>query len=208
MESSLEQTNIVPRSPATPGRYKMSFKKVFYTRNKTQNTQSQSKKKIFNKKLEHIFKILDQNKLKKYFNTWKNIDENENDDKEDILEIIKTNEIKLEKAKNINKEIKINEDKNKEEIKDKKSGLNGIYSLCYTEDFTNNKNKEEYISIYGNEKSKNINDNIEPHFSNFLKAMNYSIASFNLFSFYSQFHDNKFLLKKKFLPIWRNVKSF
>ena len=208
MESSLEQTNIVPHSPATPGRYKMSFKKVFYTRNKAQNSQSQSKKKIMNKKLEYIFKNLDKNYLKKYFNIWKNIDENEDNDKEDILEIIKTNEIKLIKSNNINKEIKITEDKNKEEIKDKKSSLNGIYSLCYTEDFTNNKNKEEYISIYGNEKSKNINENIEPHFSDFLKAMNYSIATFNLFAFYSQFHDNKFLIKKKFLPIWRNIKSF
>ena len=34
-----------------------------------------------------------------------------------------------------------------------------------------NKNKEEYVSIYGNEKSKEISDNIQPHFSNFLKAM-------------------------------------
>ena len=157
---------------------------------------------------------MEQKNLKKYFNIWKNIDENSNseeeDGKENILEIIKTNEIKLVKSnnKNKNEEIEILDDKNKDEIKDKKSSLNGIYSLCYTEDFTKNKNKEEYISLYGNEKSKNINKNIEPHFTDFLKAMNFSIATFNLFTFYSQFHDNKFLLKKKFLPIWRNHKSF
>ena len=214
IETSLDNINNISRSSATPGRYKMSFKKVFYTRNKTQISQSSSGKKNLNNKLKYIFKILEQKNLKKYFNIWKNNDENQNsdnDDKEDILEIIKSNEIKLERENNkkVNDEnIKKMEDKNKDEIKDKNSCLNGIYSLCYTEDFTNNKNKEEYISLYGNEKSKNINQNIEPHFTDFLKAMNSSIATFNLFTFYSQFHDNKFLLKKKFLPIWRNLKSF
>ena len=213
-ETSFDKKNNISRSSATPGRYKVSFQKVIYNRNKTQNLERSSDKKNLNKKLKYILKILEQKNLKKYFNIWKNIDENSNseeeDGKENILEIIKTNEIKLVKSKNKNKseEIEILDDKNKDEIKDKKSSLNGIYSLCYTEDFTKNKNKEEYISLYGNEKSKNINQNIEPHFTDFLKAMNFSIATFNLFTFYSQFHDNKFLLKKKFLPIWRNHKSF
>ena len=164
--------------------------------------------------MRRITRNKSSNILKKYFNIWKNIDQNsgseEEDDKEDILEIIKTNEIKLVKSNNKNEKEKnkIIKEKNKDEIKDKKSSLNGIYSLCYTEDYTKNKNKEEYISLYGNEKSKNINQNIEPHFTDFLKAMNCSIATFNLFTFYSQFHDNKFLLKKKFLTIWRNLKSF
>ena len=208
IESSFDNPNKISRYSATPGRYKMSFKKVFYTRNKNFNSQSQnsSEKKTFNKKLKNIFKYLDKNKLKKYFDTWKSNNDNQNlddEDKEDILEIIKTNDIKLEKSNK--KEEKNEEDK---EIKGKNSSLNGIYGLCYTEDFTNNKNKEEYISIYGNKKSENINQNIEPHFTDFLKAMNCSIATFNLFTFYSQFHDNKFLIKKKFLPFWRNIKSF
>ena len=217
----------------------MSFNKVIYHRNKTQNWESSTSKKNLNRKLKYILKIFEQKNLKKYFNIWKNIDQNsgseEEDDKEDIieprktnhylmrelnnlpsgkkksiLEIIKTNEIKLVNSnnKNENEKFKTIKEKNKDEIKDKKSSLNGIYSLCYTEDYTKNKNKEEYISLYGNEKSKNINQNIEPHFTDFLKAMNCSIATFNLFTFYSQFHDNKFLLKKKFLPIWKNLKSF
>ena len=214
IENSFDKKNNISRSSATPGRYKMSFNKVIYHRNKTQNWESSSSKKNLNRKLKYILKIFEQKNLKKYFNIWKNIDQNsgseEEDDKEDILEIIKTNEIKLVKSnnKNENEKFKIIKEKNKDEIKDKKSSLNGIYSLCYTEDYTKNKNKEEYISLYGNEKSKNINQNIEPHFTDFLKAMNCSIATFNLFTFYSQFHDNKFLLKKKFLPIWRNLKSF
>ena len=214
IENSFDKKNNISRSSATPGRYKMSFNKVIYHRNKTQNWESSTSKKNLNRKLKYILKIFEQKNLKKYFNIWKNIDQNsgseEEDDKEDILEIIKTNEIKLVKSnnKNENEKFKIIKEKNKDEIKDKKSSLNGIYSLCYTEDYTKNKNKEEYISLYGNEKSKNINQNIEPHFTDFLKAMNCSIATFNLFTFYSQFHDNKFLLKKKFLPIWRNLKSF
>ena len=214
IENSFDKKNNISRSSATPGRYKMSFNKVIYHRNKTQNWESSSSKKNLNRKLKYILKIFEQKNLKKYFNIWKNIAQNsgseEEDDKEDILEIIKTNEIKLVKSnnKNENEKFKIIKEKNKDEIKDKKSSLNGIYSLCYTEDYTKNKNKEEYISLYGNEKSKNINQNIEPHFTDFLKAMNCSIATFNLFTFYSQFHDNKFLLKKKFLPIWRNLKSF
>jgi len=214
IENSFDKKNNISRSSATPGRYKMSFNKVIYHRNKTQNWESPSSKKNLNRKLKYILKIFEQKNLKKYFNIWKNIDQNsgseEEDDKEDILEIIKTNEIKLVKSnnKNENEKFKIIKEKNKDEIKDKKSSLNGIYSLCYTEDYTKNKNKEEYISLYGNEKSKNINQNIEPHFTDFLKAMNCSIATFNLFTFYSQFHDNKFLIKKKFLPIWRNIKSF
>ena len=214
IENSFDKKNNISRSSATPGRYKMSFNKVIYHRNKTQNWESSSSKKNLNRKLKYTLKIFEQKNLKKYFNIWKNIDQNsgseEEDDKEDILEIIKTNEIKLVKSnnKNENEKFKIIKEKNKDEIKDKKSSLNGIYSLCYTEDYTKNKNKEEYISLYGNEKSKNINQNIEPHFTDFLKAMNCSIATFNLFTFYSQFHDNKFLLKKKFLPIWRNLKSF
>ena len=214
IENSFDKKNNISRSSATPGRYKMSFNKVIYHRNKTQNWESSSSKKNLNRKLKYILKIFEQKNLKKYFNIWKNIDQNsgseEEDDKEDILEIIKTNEIKLVKSnnKNENEKFKTIKEKNKDEIKDKKSSLNGIYSLCYTEDYTKNKNKEEYISLYGNEKSKNINQNIEPHFTDFLKAMNCSIATFNLFTFYSQFHDNKFLLKKKFLPIWRNLKSF
>ena len=214
IENSFDKKNNISRSSATPGRYKMSFNKVIYHRNKTQNWESSTSKKNLNRKLKYILKIFEQKNLKKYFNIWKNIDQNsgseEEDDKEDILEIIKTNEIKLVKSnnKNENEKFKTIKEKNKDEIKDKKSSLNGIYSLCYTEDYTKNKNKEEYISLYGNEKSKNINQNIEPHFTDFLKAMNCSIATFNLFTFYSQFHDNKFLLKKKFLPIWRNLKSF
>ena len=214
IENSFDKKNNISRSSATPGRYKMSFNKVIYHRNKTQNWESSTSKKNLYRKLKYILKIFEQKNLKKYFNIWKNIDQNsgseEEDDKEDILEIIKTNEIKLVKSnnKNENEKFKIIKEKNKDEIKDKKSSLNGIYSLCYTEDYTKNKNKEEYISFYGNEKSKNINQNIEPHFTDFLKAMNCSIATFNLFTFYSQFHDNKFLLKKKFLPIWRNLKSF
>ena len=214
IENSFDKKNNISRSSATPGRYKMSFNKVIYHRNKTQNWESSTSKKNLNRKLKYILKIFEQKNLKKYFNIWKNIDQNsgseEEDDKEDILEIIKTNEIKLVKSnnKNENEKFKMVKEKNKDEIKDKKSSLNGIYSLCYTEDYTKNKNKEEYISLYGNEKSKNINQNIEPHFTDFLKAMNCSIATFNLFTFYSQFHDNKFLLKKKFLPIWRNLKSF
>ena len=214
IENSFDKKNNISRSSATPGRYKMSFNKVIYHRNKTQNWESSSSKKNLNRKLKYILKIFEQKNLKKYFNIWKNIAQNsgseEEDDKEDILEIIKTNEIKLVKSnnKNENEKNKIIKEKNKDEIKDKKSSLNGIYSLCYTEDYTKNKNKEEYISLYGNEKSKNINQNIEPHLTDFLKAMNCSIATFNLFTFYSQFHDNKFLLKKKFLPIWRNLKSF
>ena len=214
IENSFDKKNNISRSSATPGRYKMSFNKVIYHRNKTQNWESSSSKKNLNRKLKYTLKIFEQKNLKKYFNIWKNIDQNsgseEEDDKEDILEIIKTNEIKLVKSnnKNENEKFKTIKEKNKDEIKDKKSSLNGIYSLCYTEDYTKNKNKEEYISLYGNEKSKNINQNIEPHFTDFLKAMNCSIATFNLFTFYSQFHDNKFLLKKKFLPIWRNLKSF
>ena len=214
IENSFDKKNNISRSSATPGRYKMSFNKVIYHRNKTQNWESSTSKKNLNRKLKYILKIFEQKNLKKYFNIWKNIDQNsgseEEDDKEDILEIIKTNEIKLVKSnnKNENEKFKTIKEKNKDEIKDKNSSLNGIYSLCYTEDYTKNKNKEEYISLYGNEKSKNINQNIEPHFTDFLKAMNCSIATFNLFTFYSQFHDNKFLLKKKFLPIWRNLKSF
>ena len=214
IENSFDKKNNISRSSATPGRYKMSFNKVIYHRNKTRNWESSTSKKNLNRKLKYILKIFEQKNLKKYFNIWKNIDQNsgseEEDDKEDILEIIKTNEIKLVKSnnKNENEKNKIIKEKNKDEIKDKKSSLNGIYSLCYTEDYTKNKNKEEYISLYGNEKSKNINQNIEPHLTDFLKAMNCSIATFNLFTFYSQFHDNKFLLKKKFLPIWRNLKSF
>lgn len=214
IENSFDKKNNISRSSATPGRYKMSFNKVIYHRNKTQNWESSTSKKNLNRKLKYILKIFEQKNLKKYFNIWKNIDQNsgseEEDDKEDILEIIKTNEIKLVNSnnKNENEKFKTIKEKNKDEIKDKKSSLNGIYSLCYTEDYTKNKNKEEYISLYGNEKSKNINQNIEPHFTDFLKAMNCSIATFNLFTFYSQFHDNKFLLKKKFLPIWKNLKSF
>ena len=187
----------------------MSFKKVFLTRSKTKNPSS-TKKKFVKNIFRHIIKTSEKRNLKKYFDIWKNIDNKENSDiyidKEDenVLEIIKTNDLKIDNRKNnenLISEVNINENK-----KIKNSCLNGIYGICDTEDFIFDKDKEEHISIYGNEKSKKISDNIQPHFSDFLKAMNCSIATFNLFTYYSQLHDNKFLIKKKFLPIWRKVK--
>ena len=197
------------RYSATPGRYRMSFKKVFLTRSKTKNPSS-TKKKSFRNILRHIIKASEKKNLKKYFDIWKNIDNKENSDifsdKEDenVLEIIKTDDLKLENRDN--NEILINEENVNVDKKIKNSCLNGIYGICDTEDFIFDKNMEEHISIYGNAKSKKISENIQPHFSDFLKAMNCSIATFNLFTYYSQLHDNKFLIKKKFLPIWRNVK--
>ena len=181
----------------------MSFKKVFLTRSKTKNPSS-TKKKSFKNIFKHIIKTSEKRNLKKYFDIWKNIDNKENSDiysdKEDekVLEIIKTNDLKIDNIKNNEY---LNEDK-----KIKNSCLNRIYGICDTEDFLFDNDKEEHISIYGNEKSKKVSDNIQPHFSDFLKAMNCSIATFNLFTYYSQLHDNKFLIKKKFLPIWRKVK--
>ena len=212
VESSFGKDNTVKRSSATPGRYKMSFKKVFLTRSKTQNS---SEKKSKNKTLAHITKKLEIKYLKKYFDIWKKIEEMQNSenesDKEEILEIIKTNDIILENSNSEQEKdqgLKNNENEKNDEIKCKNSSLNSIYGICITQDFVKNKNKEECISIYGNKKSNEINDNIQPNFNNFLKAINSSIATFNLFTYYSQFHDNKFLIKKKFLPIWRNIKSF
>ena len=165
--------------------------------------------------MAHITKKLEIKYLKKYFDIWKKIEEMQNSenesDKEEILEIIKTNDIILENSNSEqekDKGLKNNENEKNDEIKCKNSSLNSIYGLCITQDFIKNKNKEECISIYGNKKSNEINDNIQPNFNNFLKAINSSIATFNLFTYYSQFHDNKFLIKKKFLPIWRNIKSF
>ena len=212
VESSFGKDNTIKRSSVTPGRYKMSFKKVFLSRSKTQNS---SEKKTKNKAFANIIKKLDIKYLQKYFDIWKNIDEIQNSEneseKEEILEIIKTNDIKLENSnteQEKDKEIKSNENEKNDEIKNKNSSLNGIYGLCFTQDFVTNKNREEYISIYGNKKSNEINDNIQPHFNDFLKSINSSIAIFNLFTYYSQFHDNKFLIKKKFLPIWKNIKTF
>ena len=207
--TSSEKDKKGERYSATPGRYRMSFKKVFLTRSKTKNPSS-TKKKSFRNILRHIIKASEKKNLKKYFDIWKNIDNKENSDifsdKEDenVLEIIKTNDLKIENRDN--KEILINEENVNVDKKIKNSCLNGIYGICDTEDFIFDKNMEEHISIYGNAKSKKISENIQPHFSDFLKAMNCSIATFNLFTYYSQLHDNKFLIKKKFLPIWRNVK--
>ena len=192
------------------GVYRMNFKKVVLKKSK-KNIASSIKKRTYRKIFKHLIKNIENKSIKKYFNLWKNIDNiydsdkySDNDD-EDLLEIIKTNEIKFINRNNKQNNIKTNEKKVNEK-KNKKSCLNGIYGLCFTQDFINNKNKEEYVSIYGNEKSKEISDNIQPHFSNFLKAINCSIATFNLFTYYTQFHDKKFLLKKKFLPIWRKVR--
>ena len=206
-ESSSEKLKKVERYSATPGRYKLNFKKVILTRSKTKN--SSCSKKSLNNRLIHIFKNNEKKYIRKYFDIWKNNnlnnleDGSEKDDEDDVFEIIKTGYLKLDNSKNAKSIINKEQDNT---IKNKNSSLNGIYGLCFTEDYITNHNKEEYISIYGNEKSKKISDNIQPHFSDFLKAMNCSIASFNLFTFYSQFHDNKFLIKKKFLPIWRNAK--
>lgn len=211
---SLDKSNKMERYSATPGRYKMRFRKVKLTRSK--NKSSSKSKKSLNNKLIHIIKIHNKKKLQNYFNIWKNNENSEDQsdkENEDILEIIKTNDIKLENSKNKNS-IKNQNDKESEnnegiikfgERKNKNSSLNGIYGICYTEEFIKNRNKEEYISIYGNEKSKEINYNIQRNFSAFLNEINFSIATFNLFNYYSQFHDNKFLIKKKFLPIWRKV---
>ena len=211
-QPSSEKDKKGERYSATPGRYRMSFKKVFLTRSKTKNPSS-TKKKSFKNIFRHIIKTSEKRNLKKYFDIWKNIDNKENSDiysdKEDekVLEIIKTNDLKIDNIKNnenlINEE-NLNEDKKVKKVKN--SCLNGIYGICDTEDFLFDNDKEEHISIYGNEKSKKVSDNIQPHFSDFLKAMNCSIATFNLFTYYSQLHDNKFLIKKKFLPIWRKVK--
>ena len=208
-QPSSEKDKKGERYSATPGRYRMSFKKVFLTRSKTKNSSS-TKKKSFKNIFRHIIKTSEKRNLKKYFDIWKNIDNQENSDingdKEDenVLEIIKTNDLKIDNIKN--NENLINEENLNEDKKVKNSCLNGIYGICDTEDFLFDNDKEEHISIYGNEKSKKISDNIQPHFSDFLKAMNCSIATFNLFTYYSQLHDNKFLIKKKFLPIWRKVK--
>ena len=210
--TSLEQLNKMKRFSATPGRYRLSFIKVPLSRSKTKNSYSYVKTPI--KKtliLKRILKILKKKNLKKYFDIWNcntNLENSDNEsDNEEVLEIIKTNELKLENSNfkiETNKEVNFVEKIN--DIKGKNSCLNSIYGICYMEDSDNNKNKDECISLYGNNKSEKINDNIQPDFANFLKEMNSSIATFNLFNFYTQFHDNKFLIKKKFLPIWRNIK--
>ena len=193
-DSSFEKPNKKKRYSATPGIYRMSFKKVFLTRSKTKNFSS-NKKKSFNNPLKRIIKNADKKKLKKYFDIWKSYADKEHSDvssdkeDEDAFEIIKINDIKFVNNNNKSNEKIINEENIYGDIKIKKSSLNGIYGHCCTENYINNKNKEESLYIYGNEKSKEISGNIQPHFSDFLKAMNFSIATFNLFTYYSQLHE-------------------
>ena len=209
-ESPPEKKENPFRHSTTFGVYRMSFKKVVLKRS-DKSIKTLIKKRAFKEIFNNIIKNKEKKSKKKYFNIWKNNDNIFNSDNsidnenEELLEIIKTNDIKFINTSDKKNEIKLNEEK-VDEIKSKNSSLNGIYGLCFTQDFTNYKNKEEYVSIDGNEKSKEINGNIQPLFSDFLKSMNCSIATFNLFTYYTQFHDNKFLLKKKFLPIWRRIK--
>ena len=149
-----------------------------------------------NKKDKNLLENIGNSEITKLENS----DDFSDKEDENFLEIIK-NDIKKKPDEIVSNEEKIDEDK-----KIKNSCLNGIYGFCNTKHFTNTKNKEESLSIYGNEKFQVNSKNIQPLFLDFLKAINCSIATFNLFTYYSQFHDNKFLIKKKYLPIWRNIK--
>ena len=188
---------------------KNDAKKVYFDRWK-ENTNLNNYKKIVIKRI--ILNKKEKDDIVKKIKSSKKIPRNKNIDisdpnfgdknykSEEIMDnnnISKT-EIKPEKDNSENLTENISKKKN--------SSLNAIYGLCYTEDFCEKNN--ENVSLYGNEESKKISDNIQPHFKEFLKEMNMSIATFNLFSFYSQLRDDKILLKKKFFPTWRKGISY
>ena len=188
---------------------KNDAKKVYFDRWK-ENTNLNNYKKIVIKRI--ILNKKEKDDIVKKIKSSKKIPRNKNIDISDPNfgdKNYKSEEIM--DNKNISKtEIKPEKD-NSENLtenisKKKNSSLNAIYGLCYTEDFCEKNN--ENVSLYGNEESKKISDNIQPHFKEFLKEMNMSIATFNLFSFYSQLRDDKILLKKKFFPTWRKGISY
>ena len=188
---------------------KNDAKKVYFDRWK-ENTNLNNYKKIVIKRI--ILNKKEKDDIVKKIKSSKKIPRNKNIDISDpnfgdknykSEEIMDNNNI----SKTGIKPEKDNSENLTENISKKKnSSLNAIYGLCYTEDFCEKNN--ENVSLYGNEESKKISDNIQPHFKEFLKEMNMSIATFNLFSFYSQLRDDKILLKKKFFPTWRKGISY